>query len=155
MNSVCILLTDPESINENIIIISYKYLLTARIIKIYFIGSKKKFIKIFRKFKKKKKFEFIDIELKKNDYFKYLQLITDKAIKLCENKKNALILNMPLNKKKFLKNKFSGFTEFFSHHIDRKKNENMLIYHEKSFSVCPLTTHIELKNVENKINEKK
>ena len=31
----------------------------------------------------------------------------------------------------------------------------MLLYNEKNFSVCPLTTHIELKNVENKINEKK
>ena len=29
------------------------------------------------------------------------------------------------------------------------------LYNEKNFSVCPLTTHIELKNVENKINEKK
>ena len=62
---------------------------------------------------------------------------------------------MPLNKKKFLQNKFPGFTEFFSYHIDKKKNENMLLYNEKNFSVCPLTTHIELKNVENKINEKK
>lgn len=154
MNSVCILLTDHESINEDIIILSYKYLITARIRKIYFIGSKTKFIKIFRKFKKKK-FEFIDVELEKNDYYKYLQLITDKAIKLCKNEKNSLILNMPLNKKKFLKNKFPGFTEFFSFHVDKKKNENMLLYNEKSFSVCPLTTHIELKNVENKINERK
>ena len=62
---------------------------------------------------------------------------------------------MPLNKKKFLKNKFPGFTEFFSYHIDKKKNENMLLYNEKNFSVCPLTTHIELKNVENQINKKK
>ena len=41
MNSVYILLTDHESINEDIIILSYKYLLTIRINKIYFIGSKK------------------------------------------------------------------------------------------------------------------
>tara|TARA_B100000614_G_scaffold254821_1_gene270835 strand:+ start:492 stop:1019 length:528 start_codon:yes stop_codon:yes gene_type:complete len=31
----------------------------------------------------------------------------------------------------------------------------MLLYNEKNFSVCPLTTHIELKKVENNINEKK
>ena len=55
MNSVCILLTDHESINEDIIILSYKYLLTTRISKIYFIGSKKNFIKIYNKFNKKKK----------------------------------------------------------------------------------------------------
>jgi len=155
MNSVYILLTDHESINEDIIILSYKYLLTIRINKIYFIGSKKNFIKIYNKFNKKKKFEFINIELKKNDFFNYLKSITNKAIELCKNKKNSFILNMPLNKKKFLQNKFPGYTEFFSYYIDKKKNENMLLYNEKNFSVCPLTTHIELKNVENKINEKK
>ena len=155
MNSVCILLTDHESVNEDIIILSYKYLLTIRINKIYFIGSKKNFIKKYNKFNKKKKFEFINIELKKNDFFNYLKSITNKAIKICNNKKNTLILNMPLDKKKFLKNKFPGYTEFFSYHIDKKKNENMLLYNEKNFSVCPITTHIELKNVENSINEKK
>tara|TARA_B100001248_G_C27362562_1_gene447268 strand:- start:593 stop:1492 length:900 start_codon:yes stop_codon:yes gene_type:complete len=155
MNSVCILLTDHESINEDIIILSYKYLLTTRISKIYFIGSKKNFIKIYNKFNKKKKFEFINVELKKNNFFKYLKSITNKAIKLCANKKNTFILNMPLNKKKFLQNKFPGFTEFFSYQIDKKGNENMLLYNEKNFSVCPLTTHIELRNVENNINQKK
>ena len=155
MNSICILLTDHDSINENIIIQSYKYLLAIRINKIYFIGSKKKFKKIYNKFGQKKKFEFIDIELKKNDFFNYLKSITNRAIKICKNKKNTIILNMPLNKKKFLKKKFPGFTEFFSYHMDKKMNENMLLYNEKNFSVCPLTTHIELKNVENKINENK
>ncbi len=155
MNSVCILLTDHESINEDIIIQSYKYLLSVRISKIYFIGSKKNFKRIHNKFNKKKKFEFINIELKKNNFFKYLKSITNKSIELCKNKKNIFILNMPLNKKKFLQNKFPGFTEFFSYHIDKKKNENMLLYNEKNFSVCPITTHIELKNVDNKINEKK
>tara|TARA_B100000035_G_scaffold268556_1_gene242070 strand:- start:333 stop:1223 length:891 start_codon:yes stop_codon:yes gene_type:complete len=155
MNSVCILLTDHESINEDIIIQSYKYLLSIRISKIYFIGSKKNFKRIHNKFNKKKKFEFINIELKKNNFFKYLKSITNKSIELCKNKKNIFILNMPLNKKKFLQNKFPGFTEFFSYHIDKKKNENMLLYNEKNFSVCPITTHIELKNVDNKINEKK
>jgi len=155
MNSICILLTDHESINENIIIQSYKYLLKIRVNKIYFIGSKKKFIKIYNIFHHKKKFKFIDIELKKNDFFNYLKSITNRALKICKNKKKTFILNMPLNKKKFLKKKFPGFTEFFSYHVDKKMNENMLLYNEKSFSVCPLTTHIELKNVDNSINEKK
>jgi len=60
---------------------------------------------------------------------------------------------MPLNKKKFLKNKFLGFTEFISHKIDKKKNENMLLFN-KNFSVCPLTTHEQIKNVHKKINKK-
>ena len=155
MNSVCILLTDHESINEDIILRSYNYLLSVRIKKIFFIGSKKNFIKIYKKFKKKNKFEFIDVDVERKNFFKYLKSITKIAIKICENNKNTYILNMPLDKKKFLKKKFPGYTEFFSYHIDKKKNENMLLYNEKNFSVCPITTHIELKNVEKNINDTK
>ena len=155
MNSVCILLTDHESINESIIIHSYKNLSESKLKKIYFIGSKLKFPKIYKKFIKQKKFEFINIKLRTGQFLKYLKSVTNEAIKLCKNNKNTIILNMPLNKKKFLKNKYPGFTEFFSYHLDKKKNENMLLYNEKNFSVCPLTTHIELKKVENNINEKK
>jgi 4-hydroxythreonine-4-phosphate dehydrogenase len=155
MNSICILLTDHESINEEIIISSYKNLLTAKINKIYFVGCQKKFKKIYKKFNLKKKFRFINVNLKQNQYFEYLRFITNKAIKICKKEKDMLILNMPLNKKKFLKNKFPGFTEFFSYCVNKKKDENMLLYSEKEFSVCPLTTHIEIKNVEKNINKKK
>ena len=155
MNSVCILLTDHESINESIIIHSYKNLSESKLKKIYFIGSKLKFPKIYKKFIKQKKFEFINIKLRTGQFLKYLKSVTNEAIKLCKNNKNTIILNMPLNKKKFLKNNYPGFTEFFSYPLDKKKNENMLLYNEKNFSVCPLTTHIELKKVENNINEKK
>ena len=58
MNSVCILLTDHESVNEKIIIKSYRYLLNVKINQIIFIGSKIKFKKIFEKFKKKNKFKY-------------------------------------------------------------------------------------------------
>ncbi len=155
MNSVCILLTDNESINEKIIMNSYKYLLNIKINKIYFIGSSIKFNKIFKKFANKKKFKFINVDIKKNQFFKYLRNITNEAIKICNKNQNSLILNMPINKKKFLKNKFAGFTEFFSNCIDNKKNENMLLYNEKKFSVCPITTHIQLKNVDKILSEKK
>ncbi len=155
MNSVCILLTDNDSINEKIIINSYKYLLNIKINKIYFIGSSIKFNKIFKKFSNKKKFKFINFNINKNGFFKYLKNITNEAIKICNKDQNTLIINMPINKKKFLKNRFAGFTEFFSSCIDNKKNENMLLYNEKKFSVCPITTHIQLKNVNKVLSEKK
>ena len=155
MNSICILLTDSESINEKIILKSYNYLLKVKIKKIFFIGSKKKFIKIYNKFSKNQKFRFINIVFKKNKQIDYLTNITNKAITTCKANKRWLILNMPLNKKKFLSSKYPGYTEFFSHYLDKKKNENMLLYNEKNFSVCPLTTHIQLKDVEKKITEKK
>tara|TARA_B100000614_G_scaffold254821_1_gene270834 strand:+ start:119 stop:487 length:369 start_codon:yes stop_codon:yes gene_type:complete len=121
MNSVCILLTDHESINESIIIHSYKNLSESKLKKIYFIGSKLKFPKIYKKFIKQKKFEFINIKLRTGQFLKYLKSVTNEAIKLCKNNKNTIILNMPLNKKKFLKNNYPGFTEFFSYHLDKKK----------------------------------
>ena len=155
MNSICILLTDHESINEEIIINSYKELLIAKINKIYFVGCQIKFKKIYKKFNLQKKFKFINANLNQNQYFEYLRVITYKAIRISKKEKGVLILNMPLDKKKFLKNKFPGFTEFFSYCLNKKKDENMLLYSEKGFSVCPLTTHIEIKNVEKNINEKK
>jgi len=58
---------------------------------------------------------------------------------------------MPLNKKKNL-GKYAGYTEFFSKKL-HNKNFNMLLYNE-NFSVCPLTTHIRLKNVEKNVTRK-
>ena len=68
-----------------------------------------------------KKFKFINVDINKNEFFKYLRNITNEAIKICNKNQNSLILNMPINKKKFFKNKFAGFTEFFSNCIDNKK----------------------------------
>ena len=101
MNSLCILLTDYESINEPIILNSYRHLLKSKIKKIYFIGSKDKFKKIYIKFKKKKKFEFLDIKYNKDNVLIYLQKITKQAIKIFNKNKKTIILNMPIDKKSF------------------------------------------------------
>jgi len=61
---------------------------------------------------------------------------------------------MPLNKKKFFNNKYDGFTEFFSNQFKKKGGESMLLFNE-NFSVCPITTHIELQKVSNQITLKK
>ena len=103
MNSICILLTDHESINEEIIINSYKELLIAKINKIYFVGCQIKFKKIYKKFNLQKKFKFINANLNQNQYFEYLRVITYKAIEICKKEKGVLILNMPLDKKKISK----------------------------------------------------
>lgn len=153
MSKISILLTDHESINEKIIIKSITNLKKSKLKEIYFIGDKEKFKKIFKETLKIKKFYFIDIKLNQKKYFLYLKNCLLKAIELFKKKKNIILINMPLNKKKYLKKKFPGFTEFFSHCIDNTNNQNMLIYNEQ-FSVCPLTTHIELKNVEKNIKEK-
>jgi len=153
MNSIAILLTDHKSINEDIILKSFHYLKKSKLKKIFFIGDQSKFKKVYLKFSKNKRFDFINIKINKNNFFKYIDLITAKSIKLFDEKKINFIINMPLNKKKFLKN-FIGYTEFFSNKLKNKKKFNMLLYN-KNFSVCPITTHIQLKNVEKNITKNK
>ena len=153
MKSISILLTDPDSINELLLLKSYKFLKKCRLKKIYFVGDKNLFKKIFYKFNDDQKFEFIHIDYNNNCTI-YLKKTIKVSAELFNNKKISYVINLPLNKKKFFKNQYNGFTEFFSKTLDNKKDENMLLFN-KNFSVCPLTTHIEIKKVESQINKDK
>lgn len=153
MKSISILLTDPDSINELLLLKSYKFLKKCRLKKIYFVGDKNLFKKIFYKFNNNQKFEFIHIDYNNNCTI-YLKKTIKISTELFNNKKISYVINLPLNKKKFFKNQYNGFTEFFSKTLDNKKDENMLLFN-KNFSVCPLTTHIEIKKVESQINKGK
>ena len=62
-------------------------------------------------------------------------------------------INGPVSKKFFLKKKYLGITEYLAHKTKTKKYV-MLIYN-KNLSVAPLTTHLPLKKVSQKINKKK
>ena len=62
------------------------------------------------------------------------------------------LINGPISKKYFLKKKYQGITEYISKKY-KIKIPSMLIYNEK-LSVCPLTTHLPLKDVNKKINKK-
>jgi len=153
MKSISILLTDPDSINELLLLKSYKYLKKCRLKKIYFIGDKNLFKKIFYKFNDNQRFEFIHLNYS-NNWTAYLKKTIKISTELFNKKKISYIINLPLNKKKFFKNQYNGFTEFFSKTLDNKKNENMLLFN-KNFSVCPITTHIEIKKVDSQINKGK
>lgn len=152
MNNVAILLTDHESYNEKILIKSKKFLQKCKLNKIYFIGDLLKFKKIYQILKNNNKFKFIHI--KNIEPKKYLHLITNKGIFLLKSKKINIIINLPLNKKKYLKKNFLGYTEFFSKKIKNLGSENMLLFNN-IFSVCPITTHIPLKKISYKITKKK
>ena len=154
MKNISILLTDNNSINEKIIVKSLKKLKNCKLNNIIFIGDKKLFCKIYSFSKNIDKFIFLNINLNKKNYFEYLKKITLASIRLFKEKKIQAIINMPLDKKKFLNNKFFGYTEFFSYYFDNKKNETMLLYSDK-FSVSPLTTHVEIKNVDKTITKNK
>ena len=70
-------------------------------------------------------------------------------------KKNNLpgLINGPVSKKHFLKEKFLGITEYLSKKTNNKDTV-MLIYNEK-LSVSPLTTHLPLKDVNKHLSQKK
>ena len=70
-----------------------------------------------------------------------------------ENKGCALI-NGPISKKYFLREKFPGITEYISSKTGNSGKEVMLIYN-KNLSVSPITTHLQLRNIFKKITRKK
>ena len=74
------------------------------------------------------------------------------AFKIINSGFSDSLINGPISKKHFLKKKYQGITEYISKKY-KIKIPSMLIYNEK-LSVCPLTTHLPLKNVNKKINKK-
>ena len=106
-----------------------------------------------------KKINLIDVNLnfKKpfgkitNKSSSYISKCFDIGIKIMKKKIGFALINGPISKKHFLNGRFEGITEYLANKTDKKNNEAMLIYNE-SLSVCPVTTHIPLKNVYKKIS---
>ncbi len=77
---------------------------------------------------------------------KYLNLLNQ--IKICNNIANSTkydLITMPINKAIFKKEmKFIGMTEYLG--ILNKKSTSMLMHGDK-FSIIPITTHINVKNI--------
>ncbi len=75
------------------------------------------------------------------------------AFNLIKKEKIKKFINGPVSKKNFFDNKYLGVTEYISKYFSKKKT-CMLIYN-KELSVCPLTTHLPLKQVSKKISKNK
>jgi len=84
----------------------------------------------------------------------YIQNCLDTALNLLKTNKFTGLINGPISKKTFLKEKFFGMTEYFASKASKKDKCAMLIYNKK-LSVSPLTTHIPLKNVHKSITKNK
>ena len=123
------------------------------------------FNKIDKKFKigdlKNNKINIIDIDFKYKKPFDkistssnyYNQKCFELVLKLLKKYKFSGLINGPISKRHFLKNKFLGMTEYFA----KKTNSNnyaMLIFNQ-NLSVSPITTHVPLKNVSKLISQKK
>ena len=107
---------------------------------------------------KKKEINLIDVKFKKTKNKKlnnknikaYIEKCFEISFKLINEGFANKLINGPVDKKIFLKNKFLGVTEYVSNKFNKKKT-GMLIYN-KQLSVCPVTTHLPLKNVSRSIN---
>lgn len=107
-----------------------------------------------------KKINLIDSQYKTSKAF---ENISDKSNRYIENSFNIAFeilkkgitkkfINGPISKKNFLNKKYLGITEYISEKF-KIKNTAMLIYN-KGLSVCPITTHLPIKKVTQKINKK-
>ena len=146
-----------------IILIGSKNLLQKQI---KFFKSKVKFNELDYSKKKIKinclrKINLINIEYNQEHLFRK---ISDKSNKYIENSFlialeiinkgiSDKLINGPISKKHFLKNKFFGITEYLAK-MTKSKNIAMIIYN-RSLSVSPLTTHLPIKYVSKKITASK
>ena len=173
---IIIIWGEPNSIFSEIFIKTLKNYKNKK--PIIFIGSKKLIELQLKKMRLKNKFNLItlknykfdDLNLKKinilniNYQFKkpfekissksnkFIANCFEAAVKIAENNKIEGIINGPISKKFFLKNKFQGITEYLAHKFKIKKNFCMLIYN-KLISVIPITTHLPINRINKSISK--
>ena len=94
---------------------------------------------------------FDKISKKSNEYINQSFQI---ALKILKDNDCCGLINGPISKKNFLREKFFGITEYLSKNKNKKERVAMLIYNKK-LSVCPITTHIPLKDVGKNISKQK
>ena len=138
-----------------IIIIASYYLLHKEMRKMKY---KKKIRLIYEKDLKNlelnnKSLNLIDVSYSPNKNHKknYIKNSFNVAFRIIKSGFTKKIINGPINKNDFLEKKFLGMTEYISKKFNQKKFA-MLIYNKK-LSVCPITTHLPIKNVSNKITK--
>ena len=174
--NIIIILGEPNSISSEIFLKSLNYIKKTKlnfiIIGNYSLLKKQaKYlnIKINLNFNfcksnniKNKKLNFIDIKYNQklpfdfnvNKSSTFIEKCFEYAIIILKKKLAFGLINLPINKSKFTKNKYNGITEYIAEKTNNKNKENMLLFNEK-FSVLPLTTHIPLKKVYKEISYKK
>ena len=174
--NIIIVLGEPNSISSEIFLKSINYIKKSKlnfiIIGNYSLLKKQENYLNFKKNinyrlskidnLKKIKFNFINIDYKQSKPFDLNTNKTDAFVKKCfecavlllKKKLASGLINLPINKSKFTKNKYNGITEYIADKTNNKNKENMLLFND-TFSVLPLTTHIPLKEVYKEISYKK
>ncbi len=160
---IAIVAGEPSSINSEIIAKSWKKINKKYKKNIFLIGNysliKKQFAKLKIKISTIKinsvnevnssmNLKILDIPINK----KYVLKCINKAHELSINKKIIGFINCPVDKNIF-KSKNSGVTEYLAKKNGVKDSVVMMIYNRK-LSVVPISTHIPIKKISQKLNKK-
>ena len=172
---IIIIAGDPNSVNSEIISKVWRAVSPSLKKKLYLIANFNLINKQLKKLKSKtsaikikkidensvtKKLKIIDIPLNFKNPFKvslknstkYIIECFNLAHKLAQNKEVKGLINCPIDKKLLNKSKKIGVTEFLASKCKINDGSEVMLIHNKKFSVVPLTTHINIKNVPKKIS---
>ena len=165
---------DPNSINSEIIHKTWNKLDKKLKKRIYFISNYNLIKSQFKKLKYNTKInkvenifdqegnlniKILDVNLKFQNPFSVKKNIASKFIKnsleVCHNLalKNYTqgFINCPIDKNLLNSRKKIGVTEFLASKCKIKNNKEAMLIYNKKFSVCPLTTHLDIKEISKKI----
>ena len=109
----------------------------------------------------KNKINFLDIDYKFNNSFEeissksnnYINQCFETVFKIINNNNVLGVINGPISKKYFLKDRFLGITEYLAKKFKVKDKFAMLIFN-KTLSVLPITTHLPVSKISKNINKK-
>ena len=173
-NKIIIVSGDPNSINSEIIFKCWKKLNYTLKKNIYLISNydllKDQFRKLGYKINvqrvdninekvDKKAIKVINIKLNFKNSFKVSEQEASTFVRESLNfahrlalKKNVKgLINCAINKR-LLKKKNYGVTEFLAEKCSIKNNSEVMLIRNDKFAVCPVTTHIDIKNISKKLN---
>lgn len=176
-NKILIIAGDPNSINSEIIYKAWKKIDNKVKKKLYLISNYNLICKQFKKLKYKiniikinnveddiisTNLKIIDIPIDFKDPFKvsfkesskYVLKSLNLAHSLAKMKKVKAIINCPIDKNLIKISKKIGVTEFLASKCKIKKSSEVMLIHNKKFSVVPLTTHLNVKDIAKKITSK-
>ena len=170
--SVVIVCGDPKSIFNEILIKALKNKILKNIkFPLVIIGSKKLLEKELKRFNVKLNLQNFDNQksLRKNIIYNidipidfknlslakknsYIKKSFEVALDLLKKDNSFALINGPISKTTFLKGKYNGITEFLA--FKTGSNNEVMFLFNKDLSVSPITTHIPINKVAQKIKKK-
>ena len=177
-NKIIIVAGDPNSINSEILYKTWKKINRKIRNEIILIGNYELILRQFKILNVKikilkisnindqensNKLKILNIPLKFTDPFKvkysnaskYVLESLDLAHNLSKSKKILGFINCPVNKKLLNFKKNIGVTEYLAAKCKIKDDREVMLIYNKKFSVTPLTTHINIRDVSKNITTNK